>query len=217
MTEGGGPALRFTTSDVEIAPGVSIREPRKPSLFTPASFVDCTQVPAWARRSTLDVDVPGSSVGFAALDITSKPGAVGPFGGEVMGTTGPILVRACGDPTGDRGGVFPAGSPSDRIVVDLDGAGRRPILAFDYRDDGDGPVSFTARDEFHLPWKPGVPTFDRCGSGRWLHARLPLPRATVLHGRMEIRPVVTGRNLTIRNLDLATGGQPSIPRCPGSR
>jgi hypothetical protein len=217
VTEGRGPALRFTTNDVDAAPDVSIRESRKPSLFTPASFVDCARVPVWARRSTLDVRVPGSPLGFAALDVTSRPGAAGSFGGEIVGTTGPLLVRACGDPTGDRGGVFPAGSPSDRIAVDLDDAGTRPILAFDYRDDGDAPVSFTARDEFRMPWKQGVPTLERCGSGRWLHARLPLPRATVLHGRMEIGPVVTGRNLTIRNLALATSGPSAIPRCPGAR
>src|SRR5262249_5407488 len=149
-------------------------------------FVDCTRVPAWARSSTLDVDVPGSTLGFAALDVTSRPGTEGAFGGEVVRRTGAVLVRACGDPTGARGGVFPARAGADRMVVGLDGAGSRPMLTFDYRDDGHASVSFTARDEFRLPWKKGVPTLQRCGSGRWLHARLPLPHATALHGQMQI-------------------------------
>jgi hypothetical protein len=213
VTEVGGSALRFTTGDVNVAPDVKVQEPRTPTLFEPATFVDCTRVPQWARRSTLDVVVPGSTLGFAMLDVIGLPRARGSFGGQVVRASGPVLVRACGDPTGVRGGVFPPGEASDWIVVDLSHAGKRPVLSVDYRDDGRGQVSFMTRDEFHQPLRPGLPGVERCGSGRWLHARLPLPRPTPSRRRVDIRPVVAGNDLTVRRLSLVPDAPPLIPRC----
>jgi hypothetical protein len=213
VTEAGGPTLRFTTWDLNVAPEVKVQEPRTPTLFEPATFVDCRRVPHWARRSTLDVVVPGSTLGFATLDVVGTPRARGSFSGRVARASGPVLVRACGDPTSVRGGVFPSGGPSEGIVVDLSRAGKRPVLSFDYRDDGRGPVSFTTGDEFHHPLRPGLPVVERCCSGRWLHARLPLPRPTPLPTRVDIQPVVDGKNLTVRRLSLAADAPPLVPRC----
>jgi hypothetical protein len=213
VTEAGGPALRFTTGDLKVAPDVTIYEPRTPTLFEPAAFVDCTHVPEWARRSTLDVVVPGSTLGFTVLDLAGGPEARGSFSGQVVRTSGPVLVHACGDPTGVRGGVFPSGVASGQIVVDLSRARKRPILSFDYRDDGRGQASFTTRDEFHQRWLPGLPVLERCGSNRWLHARLPLPRPTPFRAHVDIQPVVDGRNLIIRRLALIADAPRLVPRC----
>ncbi len=213
VTEAGGPALRFTTTNLTAAPQVTVREPQTPTLFEPASFVDCTGAPEWARRSTLDVMVPGSTLGFATLDVAGRPGARGAFRGEVVRTSGPVLVRACGNPTGVTGGVFTSGTASERIVVDLEHAGKQPVLSFDYRDDGRGQIVFTARDEFHQPWPPGLPSLKRCGSGRWLHARLPLPRPTPLRSRVDIQLIVHGQSLTVRRLSLVPDASDSIRRC----
>jgi hypothetical protein len=213
VTEANGPALRFSTGDLNVAPEVTVQEPRTPTLFEPATFVDCTHVPGWARRSTLDVFVPGSTLGFATLDVAGRPGARGSFSGQVVRTSGPVLVHACGDPAGVPGGVFPSGVASERIVVDLSRARKRPALSFDYRDDGRGQISFTTRDEFHQRWLPGLPVLERCGSGRWLHARLPLPWPTPLRTRVDIQPIVDGRNLTVRRLSLVADAPPSVPRC----
>jgi hypothetical protein len=207
VTESGGPAIRLTTRNVEDVRGVAIFEPRLPTLVQAAAFVDCTGVGTWAHRSTLDVIFPGSPLGFAYLDLgASRP--VRRVDARVRSVaTGPgsVLVRACGDPTSARGGVFPAGSSAARILVPHHTAPNL-VLAFDYLDAGRRGVSLNLYDEFRDRWTYGVARLPRCGSGRWIHARLPVDtRLPARAETVELGPVVAGRDLIVRNLRLVSG------------
>jgi hypothetical protein len=215
VTEIGGPSIRLTTNDLAAGRGLSVYEPRAPTLVNPAAFVDCARVAPWARESTLDVAFPGSPLGFALLDVGVGTGtrAVKAVVRGLPAST-KILVRACGDPTSRRGGVFPAGSTAGRIVVEH----RRPgplALAFDYLDAGRRAVSFNLYDEARARWLYGVAGLDRCGSGRWLHAQLTLrdlPTAAATP-TAELGPFVNGDDLTVRNLRLVEGSTRQAPRC----
>jgi hypothetical protein len=212
VTEDRGPALRFTSRALESLPDVTINEPHTPTLFQEVAFVDCSRVPQWARVSTLDVVVPGSPLGFAALDIGGRPDKTDRFSGSVALRRAPVLIRACGDPTGTRGGVFPADSPTSRVIVSPP-ASRRTMLSFDYLDEGRGPVSFKVYDDLLSSWSGPALTVARCGSGRWLHASLPLPRRSPADTEIELAPVVAGDDLAVRVLRLDSHGSGRIPRC----
>jgi hypothetical protein len=216
VTEAGGPALRFTTSAQKSVPDVTIDEPRTPTLFEEAAFVDCSHAPEWARVSTLDVVLPGSPLGFAALDIGGRPDRKDGFSGGVALRKARVLVRACGDPTGARGGVFPTGSGSTRIMIRPPASGRL-VLSFNYLDEGREPVSFRIYDDLHDSWLGRVVTVARCGSGRWLHASLPLPRPSLTGTEIQLAPVVAGPGLAVRGLRLNGHGAARIPRCRAER
>jgi hypothetical protein len=216
VTEAGGPSLRLTTKNVAAVRGASVFEPRVPTLVQPAAFVDCTGVAEWARTSTVDVAFPGSPLGFASLDVGVARGtrSIQALVRSLPSVSAKPLVRACGDPTSARGGVFPVGSIAGRIVAER---GARPLaLSFDYLDAGRGPVSFNVYDGVHSRWLYSVAGVDRCGSGTWLRAQLPLRQ---LHlppsaGRtVELGPFVTGDNFTVRNLRLVRGSTRRTPRC----
>jgi hypothetical protein len=205
VTEIGGIPLQLTTRAVTAARGVSVYEPREPTLVTPAEFVDCTRVAPWARESTLDVVFPGSPLGFASLDV----GVAGPPRDLVatvreVPTSRSVLVHACGDPASAKGGVFPARSNAGRILV-ANHVGPSLVLAFDYRDLGTSGVSLNLYDEFRDRWTYGVAQLHRCGSGRWVHARVPVTRLPAGPGTVELGPVVTGRHLIVRSLRLVGG------------
>jgi hypothetical protein len=216
VTEAGGPSIRLTTPNVAAARNASVFEPRVPTLVQPAAFVDCTDVAGWARTSTLDLAFPGSPLGFASLDVGVARGTRS-MQAVVRGlpsASDKPLVRACGDPTTARGGVFPAGSIAGRIIAER---GAHPLaLRFDYLDAGYGPVSFNVYDGIHSRWLYNVAGVDRCGSGTWLGAQLPLGRLRLppLAGTtVELGPFVTGDNFTVRNLRLVSGSSRQVPRC----
>lgn len=203
VTESGGPAIRLTTRDVGVARGVAVFEPRSPSLVQSAAFVDCTGISNWAKRSTLDVIFPGSPLGFAYLDV-GTPRGIRRVDAAVRGISSgadSALIRACGDPTSAGGGVFPAQSSETRILVP-NHAGPSLVLAFDYRDLGTSDVSFNLYDGFRDRWTYGVAQLNRCGSGRWVHAFVPVTRMPASPETVELGPVVTGRDLIVRNLRL---------------
>jgi hypothetical protein len=212
VTEVGGPRIRLTTSAVTAAKGMAVFEPKKPTLISPAAFVDCRRVPAWARVSTLDVAFPGSPLGFAYLDV-GVAGKSRTLRARVreLPTGNKILVRACGDPTTARGGVFPAGSIEGRVIVKSANRDRLAALTFDYLDEGVRVVSFNLYDEIHEHWLYRVATLHRCGSGRWVRARLPLDiRPSVDQETVEIGPVVAGGDLIVRNLRFVRGAPGQI-------
>jgi hypothetical protein len=212
VTEDRGPVLRFTSGALGSLPDVTIDEPRTPTLFEEVGFVDCSRAPGWARVSTLDVVLPGSPLGFAALDIGGRPDRKDRFSGGVALRRARVLVRACGDPTGARGGVFPAGSPSSRIIVSPPSSGRL-LLSFGYLDEGNEPVSFRVYDDLHDSWRGRAVTVQRCGSGRWLHATLPLPRPSLAGTEIRLAPVVAREDLAVRGLRLDSHGPVRVPRC----
>jgi hypothetical protein len=205
VTEIAGPALRVTTTAVWAARGLSVYEPRKPTLVTPAAFVDCTRVLSWARESTLDVAFPGSPLGFALLDVGTAARVRG-FDAVVREPASQnLLIRACADPADARGGIFPAGSTASRIILEHH-HGRSVTLDFDYLDTGGASVSFNLYDESRDRWVYGVAGLDRCGSGAWVHARLPVDkRSSASYETVELGPVVTGRDLIVRNLRVVRG------------
>jgi hypothetical protein len=209
VTESGGPSIRLSTEDVKAARGVAVFEPREPTLVQAASFVDCTGVEPWARRSTVDVTFPGSPLGFAYLDIAAPRPARGLAASvrHIPAGPGSVLVRGCGDPTTPRGGVFPARSSAARIIVPHR-PGTTLAIAFDYLDTGRSGVSFNLYDGFLDRWDYGVARLARCGSGHWVQARLPvhIPRASAGIETVELGPVVNGRDLITRNLRLVPGG-----------
>jgi hypothetical protein len=113
-----------------------------------------------------------------------------------------ITAEACGDPTARRPGFFTTENHVQRL--DVTGRGRRPIyIDFDYWDGKGGSVSFNAFDARTHKWLNGVAAIDRCDTRNWLHARLEVP----LPGRssVEVRPVVRGTKLLVRNLRLDAG------------
>jgi hypothetical protein len=206
VTEIAGPALRVTTTAVRAARRLSVYEPRQPTLVTPAAFVDCTRVAPWARESTLDVAFPGSPLGFALLDLGGARNTRS-FDAIVRERQTPagVLVRACGNPADARGGIFPAGSSASRLILEHR-PGRSLALDFDYLDTGRTSVSFNLYDESRYRWVYGVAGLHRCGSGAWVHARLPVDtRSSVRNETVELGPVVTGRDLIVRNLRLVRG------------
>ena len=209
VTENGGPTIRLTTRNVGAARGVAVFEPRLPTLVQSATFVDCTSVARWARESTVDITLPGSPLGFSYLDI-GVPQRVRRFRSGVRqrpDTANQILVRACGDPAGPRGGVFPGRSTATRIIMEH--RGPHPVaLSFDYLDAGRRAVSFNLYDAVHDRWVYDVADVVRCGSGRWVHAQLPmdeLPRGLAGTGTIELSPVVNGANFAVRNLRVLEG------------
>jgi hypothetical protein len=208
VTESGGPSIRLATDDVADARGVAVFEPREPSLVQAASFVDCTRVEPWARRSTVDVTFPGSPLGFAYLDIAAPTTTRGLAASvrQIPAGPGSVLVRGCGDPTTARGGVFPARSSAARIIAEHR-PGTNLVLGFDYVDTGRRGVSFNLYDGFRDRWEYGVARLARCGSGGWVHAQLPIhiPRAAAGIETVELGPVVGGRDLIMRNLRLVPG------------
>ena len=69
-------------------------------------------------------------------------------------------------------------------------------------------MSFNLYDAVHDRWIYDVADFVRCGSGRWLHAQLPmdeLPRGLADTGTIELSPVVNGANFAVRNLRVLEG------------
>lgn len=209
VTESGGPAIRLTTRDVQYVRDVAVFEPRSPSLVQAASFVDCSRVRGWARRSTVDVTFPGSPLGFAYLDIGAPQPARRLHVAAHGLATGPdsVLVRACGDPTTTRGGVFPAGSTEGRVIVEP-ASHYRLGLTFDYLDVGRRSVSFNLYDEARDRWTYGVARLRRCGSGHWVHATLPVDTGgSAGPETVELGPVVTGRDLIVRNLRVVHGAR----------
>jgi hypothetical protein len=215
VTEDGGPVLRFTTRALASVPDVTIDEPRQPTLFEEVAFVNCSRAPRWARVSTLDVALPGSPLGFSALDIGGRPDRKDRFSGGVVLRRARVLIHACGDPTDARGGVFPAGSSSGRIIISPPASGR-PLLSFDYLDEGRRPASFTVQDDLKVSERGRAVTVARCGSGRWLHASLPLPRPAA-GTAITLTPVVAGRDLAVRRLRLVSHGPARVPRCRPER
>jgi hypothetical protein len=206
----------LTAKDVAAVRGVTVFEPWVPTLVEPADFVDCTRVAAWARESTVDIAFPGSPLGFASLDVSVRSGTRA-IQTLVRGLppSDRVLVRACGDPTSAYGGVFPAGSNLGRIIVERRGA--RPLaLSFDYLDAGRRPVSFNVYDEARSRWLYGVAHLNRCGSGGWLHAQLPLrqlglPRSA--GATVELGPFVRAGDFTVRNVHLVAGSSRQVAPC----
>jgi hypothetical protein len=214
-TESRGAVLRLTTRDTGAAPGVTVYEPRQPTLVEPAPFVACRGVAGWARESTLDLAFPGSPIGFASL-------AVGATGGtrvfratvrELGTSNGRPLVRACGDPTTPRGGVFPAKTVVGRIIVEPSGS--HPFaLSLDYLDTGKGRVVFNAYDQDRGRWTYNVAHINRCGSGTWRHVELPVGRLAAAGSGVELGPFVAGDDFTVRNLRVVVGGgSQQVVRC----
>jgi hypothetical protein len=188
---------------------LTVYEPRQPTLVTPAAFVNCARVAPWARESTLDVRFPGSPLGFALLDV-GGPGSTRSFDAVVREQQAPsdILVRACGNPLDARGGIFPAGSSAARITLEHRRGGSL-ALGFDYLDTGRRNISFNVYDEGRNRWIYRVAQLHRCGSGRWVHARLPIDtRPLPSDATVELGPVVPGRDLVVRNLRLVQGRRP---------
>ena len=169
--EGRHCALPRRTSNGARASASASRGHRRSSLRCPLSTARACPRGRGAARLTSSSPVPRLA---SPRSTYSGPGREGRFGGEIVRRTGRVLVRACGIRPEPRGGVFPVGSPSDRMSSTSTARGGGPgCLRLPRRRPR--ARSFTARDEFRLPWKPSVPTLERCGSGRWLHARLPLP------------------------------------------
>lgn len=205
VTENGGPSIRLATKDVDAARGMSVYEPRVPTLVEPAAFVDCTRVAQWARVSVVDMAFPGSPLGFAYLDVGLGRGTRA-FQAVALRLPDShrVLVHACGDPTSARGGVFPGGSTAGRIIVQRPSA--RPLaLTFEYLDAGLRPVSFNVYDEAHSRWVYGAARVNRCGTGSWRHAQLPLQRLGLpvsAGATVELGPFVKGDDFTVRDLRL---------------
>jgi hypothetical protein len=216
VTEDRGPVVRFTTRASGSATDVTISEPRTPTLFEDVAFVDCSGAPGWARVSTLDVVLPGSPLGFAVLDIGGRPDRKERFSGGVALRKAHVLVRACGDPTGAPGGVFPANNLSSRITASPPASGRL-LLSFDYLDQGRGSVSFGEYDDLHDSWRDRALTLERCGSGRWLHATLPVPRLSRMITEIRLAPVVAGQDFAVRDLRLESKAPVHVPRCQAER
>jgi hypothetical protein len=207
VTEVEGPALRLTTTATRAARGLGVYEPRDLTLVTPAAFVDCARVRPWARTSTLDVVFPGSPLGFALLDVGGA-GRTRSFDAVVRSqpAAAGVLVRACGDPSTSRGGIFPAGSSAARIIFEHH-RGRNLVLGFDYLDTGRADVSFNLYDEGRDRWLYGVVGLHRCGSRGWIHAWLPIDIRSPGAETVMLGPVVTGRDLVVRNLRLVQGSR----------
>ena len=95
--------------------------------------------------------------------------------------------------------------------------GPRPVaLSFDYLDAGRRTVSFNLYDEARNRWIYDVADLVRCGSGRWLHAQLPmdeLPRGVADTGTIELSPVVSGDDFAVRNLRVLEGRTTHRPGC----
>jgi hypothetical protein len=210
VTESGGPAIRFTTRDVDAARGVAVFEPRSPTLVQAAAFVDCSGVEPWGRRSTVDVAFPGSPLGFAYLDVAA-PQPVRRVEARVRHlSTGrdTILVRGCADPTSARGGIFPARSSAARMIMERR-TDAKLAISFDYLDAGRSPVSFNLHDDVRDRWLYGAAGLRRCGSGTWIHARVPIDTRSLSPDTqtVELGPVVSGRDLIMRNLRLVQGSR----------
>jgi hypothetical protein len=208
-TEITGPLIRLSSTWVDTVRSAGVFEPRDPTLVNPAAFVDCTQVAAWARESVLDVAFPGSPVGFSYLDVGGAR-AISNVQATIreLPPSRNVLIRACGDPASVRGGIFPAGSTAVRIIGH-GGRFRRQQITFDYLDSGRGRVSFNFYDEAENRWLYGVARLHRCGSGRWVRARLPIDVPAMARGieTVELGPVVNGRDLIMRNLRLVQGSR----------
>jgi hypothetical protein len=208
VVENHGPILRLRVH-VASGSGLSVYEPSKASAFQPEIAPACSTAPPGEQDDVLDVEMPGSALGFSVLDVSA------PHASDLTGTierrTGfagrQFLVAACGDPASSRGAYFPAGNPYGRLGV-LHATGR-DLLSFEYRDTGQGQVTFNALHTIDGRWSYDVDGFARCGTGRWLHAQVTVPSYGAAAG--EVAPVVQGQPLEIRNLRIvASGTTPAV-------
>lgn len=203
VVEDHGPILRLRVR-VSSGSGLSVYEPSKASAFEPEIAPACSSAPPADRDDVLDVEMPGSSLGFSVLDV-SAPHAHGLAGtiSERRGFSGrQLLVAACGDPTSALGAFFPAGDRYGRFGV-LHPTGS-DVLSFEYRDTGRGDVTFNALNANDEKWSYDVAGLARCGTGRWLRAEVAVPAYGGAVG--EVAPVVKGRPLEIRDLRMLPAG-----------
>ncbi|HEX5247468.1 MAG TPA: hypothetical protein VFW41_10095 [Gaiellaceae bacterium] len=201
--ENYGPILRLRVR-VASGSGLSVYEPSTVSAFQPEIAPACSTAPARQQDDVLDVEMPGSALGFSVLDVSAPHarGLTGTIAQRTRFAGRQLQVAACGDPASRRGAYFPAGGRYGRLGV-LHATGR-DVLSFEYRDSGQGQVTFNALHTISGRWSYDVAGFARCGTGRWLHTEVAVPSYGAAVG--EIAPVVQGRSLEIRNLRVLPAG-----------